>query len=369
MSILTTNEKQLEDLQPVKQTYDMNLQDEKKITKISSRVYALDTLRGYCILLMIAWHYYFFLKVGTLGTDFYIFWFMNIVSIPGNPIFIIVMGASLVLSVDSREKRGHSFRDNLIHVIKRAVIFFLASQIIVISFFLYFGIMAFQILSLYPGWLTSLGIGAIICFFLKDLRKTFRLLIMIGIEIGIYMGFLPYFGIDYGIIVYMTYGTIIGDLILEARENQKINDFKKKMLGLGLALFIAGIPCEFLISQAYDLTVPNNNVLYDPFFMIYALGMFTLLFSILFWIQDGNENKKRIFQPITVFSSLSITIFIFHDVLRNNFFIPFGFGNLFTLYPFIIFLSCFYITLYLIGVVWSRSNYKYSLEWFIRKFS
>ncbi|MHA1381927.1 MAG: hypothetical protein ACTSRG_26450, partial [Candidatus Helarchaeota archaeon] len=109
---------------------------------------------------------------------------------------------------------------------------------------------------------------------------------------------------------------------------------------------------------------------YAPFFTIYSLGMFFLIFSILFWIQDYNKAKPRKLEPIRVFSSLSLTIFYFHLILGTNLFTPLGMGNLMSLYSYICFVFCFYVALYIFfGVLWGKKKYKYSFEWIIRKFS
>jgi len=337
--------------------------------KSYSRINALDTLRGYCVLLMIAWHYYFFLRINSLETEFFIVWVMNVIGIVGNPIFIIVMGVSLVLSIDKRKKKGENFKNNLIHLSKRAILFFVVHHIMVISYFLYFGPTIFQMPHLYPGWIPSLGINAVICFFLMYSRKLYRFSLMLGLEFIDLFNLLPGFGIYINSLFHMIFGTIIGELIICARMKGNLRSLLKKFFISGLILIIVGIPSEYYVSLTYDLTIPNNNVLHSPFFIIYALGFFILAFSILFWIQDLNANKNRVFQPIVIFSSLSLTLYYAHYVLGTNFFLPFGFGNLLSLYSYVIFLMSFYIIVYLFGVLWSRSRFKYSLEWIIRTFS
>ena len=368
MISLTIKENNFKELELVKLVNETNSGFERKPIIDLSRIHALDTMRGYCVLMMIAWHYYFFLKVNYLETNFFIFWIMNVIVLPGNPMFIIIMGTSLVLSLERRKEKGNGFQNNLFHLIKRAILFFLVHHIMVISYLLYFGPMVFQLPNLYPGWIPALGINAIICFFLMYLRKIYRFFIMVGINLTSMFNLIPYIGLDFNSLFYMIFGTILGELIVEARENDAILAFKKKMLVTGIILFIVGIPCEVYINNTYDLSIPNPNVLNKPFFAVYSIGIFILIFSILFWIQDC-RNKKRISQPLTLFSSLSLTIFYFHYVLGTNFFMPFGFGNLFSLYSYVLFLVAFYIALYLICVLWARAKNKYSLEWIVRRFS
>ncbi|MHA1378242.1 MAG: heparan-alpha-glucosaminide N-acetyltransferase domain-containing protein [Candidatus Helarchaeota archaeon] len=341
----------------------------QQYSKNPSRINSIDMLRGYCVFLMIAWHYYFFLKVDYLETNYFILWVMNIIGIAGNPIFIIVMGVSLALSIDRRKKRGEDFKSNIIHLTKRALLFFLVHHVMVISYFLYFGPLIFDMNGLYPGWIPSLGINAVICFLLMYLRKIYRFFIMIGVQSIAFITPLPILSLFQNILFHMIFGTIVGELIIEARNNNNQRHFIKKMAVSGIILMIIGIPSEYYVYQTYDLSVPNNSVLNSPFFMIYALGFFTLSFSLLFWIQDLNTRKRRIFHPLTIFSSLSLTLFYSHYALGTNFFLPFGFGNRFSVYSYIVFLICFYISTYLIGILWSKSKYKYSLEWIIRKFS
>lgn len=342
---------------------------QKSSINFPQRINALDSLRGYCVVLMIAWHYYFFLKADFIETNLFIFWIMNIIGIVGNPIFIIVMGVSLTLSIDRRKSLGHNFNKNFLHLFKRALIFFIIHHIMVISYFLYFGQSVFQINGLYPGWIPSLGINAIICFLLMYIKKIFRIFIMIGIEISIFFNLIPGFEIIFNSLFPMIFGTIVGELIIEARNSDNLNLLIRKMFVSGIIILGIGIPSEYYVNLTYDLSIPNNSVLFSPFFIIYAFGFFILLFAILFWIQDLHPIKNRVFNPLVVFSSLSLTLYYSHYAIGTNFFMPFGFGNKFSVYSYVIFLICFYITTYLIGILWVKSKYKYSLEWFIRKFS
>ncbi len=369
MIFLSVKEEKLGDLQVVEPISERGSLVEEKLSIDSSRVNSLDTMRGYCVLMMIAWHYYFFLKVDYLETNFFIFWIMNIIVLPGNPMFVIVMGASLVLSLERRKQKGYNSRDNIIHLIKRAILFFVVHHVMVISYLLYFGPVVFQVRGLYPGWIPALGINAIICFFLMYLRKIYRFFVIVGINISSIINLIPYIGLDFNSLFYMIFGTILGELIVEARKKGNVSAFQKRIFILGIILFILGIPCELYINSIYDLSFPNTDVLNKPFFAVYSIGIFILTFAVLFRIQDYNKNKKRISHHLTLFSSLSLTIFYFHYALGTNFFMPFGFGNFFSLYSYVLFLIAFYITLYLISVLWSRSKNKYSLEWFIRKFS
>lgn len=336
----------------------------------ANRIYALDTLRGISIILMIALHYYWFLKSNFFETKMYIQWAVNFICIVANPIFIMVMGVVLVISLDDRQKKGKNFKDNLIHLIKRFLLFFVMNQILVVSYILYFGVdTTFSMPNLYPGWIPSLGINAIICLFLLYFKKLYRFFFMVGIEFLTELKLVPFWGIiDYPSLFYMIFGTLIGSLFLEAKENGNFSSFQKKILISGIILFSIGLPSEFYLMSTFNLTIPHNTYQYAPFFTMWALGLFSLLFAILYWIQDYNKKSKRKAQPIMIFSNLSLTIFYFHLVLMTDLFI-FFMGNLLSVYSYLLFLICFDISIYLMGIIWARKNYIYSLEWLLRKYS
>lgn len=341
------------------------------ISKKSARIHSIDTMRGYQIILMISWHYYVFLKVDYFETQMYILFVMNLFGQVANALFIIVMGVALVLSMDQRKNRGNNFRDNLIHVIKRAIIFFLLNQVLVITYIFYFGFeITFTMSGLYPGWITSLGIISVFCFLLLYVKKLYRIVIMIVIELLYEMHFISGWWIfNLSAFFYMTFGTLIGDFILEARQNNSWRAFQIKIFISGLIIFTLGVLAELYLINTYDLTVPHTTPQYAPHFNIYCLGMFTLVFSIFFRIQDYKREHGIPIGPIRVFSNLSLTIFYSHLILLASVFVPFGMGNAFSVYSFVVFLMCFYIILYLLGILWERKGNIYSFEWIIRKFS
>ncbi|MHA1380656.1 MAG: heparan-alpha-glucosaminide N-acetyltransferase domain-containing protein, partial [Candidatus Helarchaeota archaeon] len=194
------------------------------------RIYSIDTIRGYSILLMIAWHYYFMLKVNYFETKMYILFLMNLFGQVANPIFIIIMGIALSLSMDKRDQSGKNFNDNLIHLIKRAIIFFLLNQVLVIAYIFYFGFdLTFSMEGLYPGWIPSLGISSVVCFFLKYLRKIYRILIIIVIEFFFELHLIEgYWIFNLSAVFFMTIGTIVGEYIIDARNKNAWKSFQRK---------------------------------------------------------------------------------------------------------------------------------------------
>jgi len=203
------------------------------------------------------------------------------------------------------------------------------------------------------------------------LRKLYRILIIIGIEFLYELSFINgYWVFNLSAFFFFFFGTVVGDLILEARDNNSWNSFLKKMGLSGIILFTIGVINELYLINTYDLTIPHTTTKYAPFFNNYSLGMFVLVFAILFWIQDYNKEKPRKFEPIRVFSSLSLTIFYFHLIIGTSLFIPSGLGNTMSLYSYVIFIFCFYFSIYVFfGVLWGRKKYIYSFEWIIRRFS
>ena len=343
----------------------------KQSSKKSSRIHSIDTMRGYQILLMIAGHYNSFLKIDYFETAMFTMFVRNMVEQVANPLFIIVMGVALVLSMDQRKKRGKKFNDNLIYNIKRAIIFFLLNQVLVITYIIYFGVeITFTQSGLYPGWITSLGIIAVFCFFLLYVKKLYRILVMIVIELLYELHFISgWWVFNLSAFFYMTFGTLIGEYILEARENNSWRAFQIKIFVSGIILFTLGVLAELYLYNTYDLTIPHTTTQYAPHYNIYALGMFTFVFSIFFRIQDYKRDPGMRIEAIRVFSNLSLTLFYSHLIVMAILFIPIGMGNAFSVYSFLIFMLCLYIFIFLLGVLWAKKGYIYSFEWIIRKFS
>ena len=154
------------------------------------------------------------------------------------------------------------------------------------------------------------------------------------------MGIIRGFGIlDLTSFFYMIFGTIVGDFILEARENNSWEAFQKKISISGIIMLLLGIISELYLINTYNLTVPHTTSKYAPFFNIYAIGMFMFVFSILFRIQDYKKHSPRKIAPIRIFSNLSLTIFYAHLILLLLVFVPIGMGNFFSVYSLVVFLN------------------------------
>ncbi len=341
-----------------------------------NRVHSVDTLRGTAIFFMIFVHY------GQSWMNFQsLFTFQTFFLIPsyiGGPIFMVIVGVSFSLSAESR-KEQENFRN---HVYKRGFL------LILMQFFL-----NLVIFNIYQAWtyevLILVGVSQIVCYLLMEKPNMFKILVCViiillvpflrlicGFQEELFTLFNPVwdFGTFFrGMIVnmpfaifpyisYMILGMIIGDELVQARYKEEMEKkFCINLLKYGVLLILIGYGFRIFNSPIVDSFEEGLHV-------FVTTGMVMILLSGLFWIED--VKKINLFQPFWLYGQISLTFLVGHHFINK-----YIFYNLFeilknlTIYSYLILVTYICVVFLALSYLWSIMDYKFSLDWLLRKLS
>ncbi|NVM02339.1 MAG: DUF1624 domain-containing protein [Candidatus Helarchaeota archaeon] len=341
-----------------------------------NRVHSVDTLRGLSIFFMIFVHF----GQSWLNFESLIIFqtFYLIPSYIGGPIFMVIAGVSFSLSAERRKDQG----DFRIHVYKRGFL------LILMQFFL-----NLVIFNIYQAWtyevLILIGVAQIVCYYLMEKSDLFKIVVVLviiivvpflreicGYQVGIYTLFNPVwdFGTFFrGMIVnmpfaifpyvsYMILGMMIGDSLVRARyEEVKEKEFCKNLLIYGGILILIGYGFRIFNSPIVDSFEEGLHV-------SVTTGMVMILLSGLYWIED--IKKISLFQPFWLYGQISLTFLVGHHFINK-----YIFYNLFdilknlSIYSYLILDVFICVFLLALSYFWSIMDYKFSLDWLMRKLS
>lgn len=288
---------------------------------VEGRFEYLDGLRGIAIVLMMAQHFTTVLMdLSLLDSPPYVF--LVVLGILSAPMFLFLVGVCLPLSVARRRDRGDTEFEISKHV-------FLRGFILMMSGFLFMFLWTGELLR----WI---GMFILITYPLIDMPVKARLIIGILILAGtpllnLYLvppvkGFAEDLAIQTswsssafirsiygaGALVLLRwfslvlFGTIIGSLLVQFLHEGREHEFQSTTFKLGLVL--TGIGAPELV-----LALPFNE--FPAFSVAGITGLSLLLLSGLMWLQKNHERAFRVFNPLTVFGRLSLSIYLGHIVL------------------------------------------------------
>jgi len=176
-------------------------------------------------------------------------------------------------------------------------------------------------------------------------------------DIGTY-GLIPWFSFS------LSGGLVASLLNLPDRGTQKIKIIDISLILIGFALCIQGL--MFLTRERFvspALTEPSSFP--HVFFSIGVLILLTTLSIILLDLYQIYHNiVTKVSYPIIVVSNISLTVYLFHPMF--SILDPSVIPSEFFLLLLAILYSLFFV---IIAHFWQIWEFKYSLEWFIRKYS
>ncbi|MFX1452113.1 MAG: heparan-alpha-glucosaminide N-acetyltransferase domain-containing protein [Promethearchaeota archaeon] len=341
-----------------------------------NRVHSVDTLRGLAIFFMIFVHY----GQSWMNYDS-LFAFYNYFLIPsfiGGPIFMILVGISFSLSAERRKGK----KDFKIHVFKRAFLLILMQFILNLVIFNVYQVWTYEVLIL-------VGISQIVCYVLMEKSNLIKILVISVIvmvvpflrEICFYQNevftlFDPIWDIGkflrgmivnmpfaiFPYIVYMILGMMIGQALIQARyEETKEKVFCKNLMIYGSLLILIGLGFRIFNSPIIDSYEEGLHV-----FLTTGIVMFLL--SGLYWLED--VKKSEIFQPFWLYGQISLTFLIGHHFINKYvFYYLFEILKNLSIYSYLLLVTYMCIIFVIFSKFWSIKEYKFSLDWIIRKLS
>jgi len=339
-----------------------------------SRMETVDVVRGIAILMMVYTHFFWYIVTpGYIQNDL-IYKTSKIASFYCVPLFYFIVGYTLVISLNSKLRRGYTHKELYKYVLIRAFLIYI------------FGL----ILNLYRwgvegfwnwGTLEMIAFGYVICYVLLN-RPIREKLILIGFILALSFMLEPYYwtynytgswdlnGFFLGalfsgenpVIPWLTF-FVIGTILAKVKITKKFT----------LVIFpTLSIVCliSLWIRSYIPLTKWPATLTYNLLF----LSACVLLFIMLFWIIENKKWQSKIFYPFRLFGMYPLTLFMAHVIigresltlLRNN--LGIQTWNV-VMFEFILIFIITFIIITIIGHLWKKYNFKYGLEWLIRTVS
>ncbi|MFX0133313.1 MAG: hypothetical protein ACFFDN_06695 [Candidatus Hodarchaeota archaeon] len=368
-----------------------------KKSKRLPRVRAIETIRGISTFFMVFGHYFhwFYNKESELGRIFD-FWIANYSMNHGFPFFIILIGITLSFAIQRRLEKEIPKKELVKYILKRGLIIIVIS--ILMNLVSYITILSTNPL-LILDWnvMAMIGLSYMINAFIMVLKPPKLAYGVIGFVLILIDANMPV-RVGFHVLANMLIGTLLGSYWIEAVRNDKISQYQRYLLLIGILLFVVTFPIDlwivfnfvdinnplvfdilFLASGRYDLffIVKSLNIIIPIFhdypwifnqwiYYLFSIGNFAVLYSVLLYFQDIKKKKWRIFDPIMLIGNISLTLFVTHFLFAVYFFLPLNLYNYFHVLPFIVMGLSLFILIYIITLIWKRKNYKYSLEYFLR---
>jgi len=302
------------------------------------------------------------------------------------PIFFIIAGISLMLSIENKSQIGMSDIDIKKYVLKRSF------------FILFLGYIALNLIIKGPvnyfyaswGMLHLIGAGTFLTYFLLKVSKKFRITIaLIIVAISPFINILldyetihylypvqggPVYNMIYSgefpmipWISFVIIGSVIGESLINAFKDNKLISFLKNISILGILLMFIGAILPFFnlppftSFEKYPCTIP---------YFVFFTGAVIVSISIAYYFLDYKKKDFLFLQPVNIYGKFSLTIFIGH------YFVGYRITKLLEIYGNFSYASAgiitisFYLVCYVMLIIWANYyNNKLSAEWIMRKIS
>ncbi len=368
-----------------------------------SRLYSLDLIRGIAAFLMVHGHFIY----STMSqspklwfTELFFFWAENFLYPPGWTTFFLIIGIGLVFSMVRQQSKNVPFIKRFLHVLKRLIIFVIIQYLYnIVSF----GLFSIDHLLYYlnpiksfssSNLIAQIGLWSFVVFFILELQTILKQKIATCIQVGIAI-FLAYFGyflvhVQGNMVFYILVGGIFGSLLMKELNKGNYVKIVKFVLIAGIIFSIIGlllhletvkgrefvdnfINITILIKNPYQPIFSNYtnyaDYLASPGFIFYSLGLNWILISTFFWIIDVKKRNYKIFRPLILWGNITLTLYVTHFILLNQMIFNLKLVYYFSFFTFMIWSLMMCVFIYIAAVFWSRFDFKYSLEWLIRKYS
>jgi len=368
----------------------------RPITKLP-RLLSLDLIRGFAAFFMV--HGHFIYQTMSINpdlkiTNLFFFFAENFIYTPGWTMFFLIIGIGLAISIERQKLKNIGFAERLIHILKRTLIF------IIIQYFyniVNFGLINTFFLPTFLNPITSfansnliaqIGLWSLVVFFLMEIPILARIPFAI---LFAYLGYFVFF-VQGNMVFYILTGGIFGSILIKEIKKGKYKRFLKYLTIFAIIFFIIGLPMQivtvnnriFIDNTVFVLIVQDSpwkyyeivpkytnyaDYLASPGFIFYSLGIVLGLFAVLFWFMDIKKHNPKIFRPFILWGNLTLTLYVTHFILLYQMIYNLKLIYYFSFFTFMIWTLTMCIFIYIMAVIWSRSNFKYSLEWILRKFS
>jgi len=301
----------------------------------------------------------FLMDISSVDSTPYIF--MMFLGLFSAPIFFILVGISIILSVEKRKKIGEDNARIEAHILKRGILL---------------SIIGFLFLTI---WETDVlhYIGIYILIIYLTLGLSIRARLVLGVAITAtspLMAFLPYFNgtkvfsiwelknsFDISEFVrgmfgsnfepafpcfsLTIFGSIVGSLMSQSLNGERTKTFQLNLFKLGSILVLFG-SIRFLFDLSFDM--------YPALYVMLTMGAALLLLSGLIWLYEIKGCDTRALSPLVVYGRLSLSIYIGHIILWFGILDTLGLLLSFSLGQVLALLFSCYFSTWILGMLWLK---------------
>jgi len=338
---------------------------------MENRINSIDIIRGLAIIIMIPFHTYSY----WINTKHFLFGgIINFFGELSAPFFFIVSGMSYYIFLINRFRQDLSKTEIFYDVLKRATFIFIISTLL--RMFFGFAVSLNLFFFIYWSLFQLIAFSMIIFFFIPFLNRNLRIFIYIGLLtlifmlnhiISYYEATLFYILIEGSFPIipcanFFVIGLILSDLLLNLYEEQ----FKKVLL---ICIIIGSI--DYILWNLY-----GGEIKYIWITTIFiSSGLFLIFFPIIHYFVDMKKLNFFLQKIIIRWGKVSFSLYYIHfGIIAISLIIfPLIFNdfqlNGLVLYQYILILIILFLALEIFLRLWQRFNFKFSIEWFMSKFT
>ncbi|MFX1277693.1 MAG: heparan-alpha-glucosaminide N-acetyltransferase domain-containing protein [Promethearchaeota archaeon] len=340
---------------------------------MDTRLKSLDICRGLTGVYMVFFHSYMFLTRLQFGLSHTI---LNYFAMMFSTTYITVSGGAFFYFMNKNFENNMSNKEIFTVVFKRAFFIIMVTMFIQVSSRLIFGPDP-ELFIIHWSLFYHIALGMLLFFFIPYLKRIFRQIAYISIISLVFIAnhAIYYYNISYLIffveggtfpflpwINFFVIGIFLGDLIRNAPE-EEINKYI-------LILLLSAVT----LLTIWAIWIRENFYLY-AFHFTFGTGVFIIMFLIFFYLSDIKKLNLWMQDRIIQWGHITFSLYYLHFLVIFAFMYIFAFFILYylttglLLYQFIIFIIAFIIAVELSIRFWQKHEYKYSLEWSMRKFA
>ncbi len=339
------------------------------------RLNFLDSLRGIAIVLMIQQHFALVLMSISLA-DSLPYTVMILLGIFSAPIFLLLVGMNLPISLERRKETGQTEITAEEHIISRGIIiagigllFLLFWQNDILHYIGLFVLATYPLLRFSPRTRVILGM---VTTLLSQLQTYFSdyseglffkwQLFQNSWDISqvIHRIFGSKFSATLPLFSLVIFGTVLGSLMIRFLQEGRIKTFQLNLLKLGSVLFPVGTLGIF-----WNIPFDECPALY----VVLTMGATLLLLSGLIWLLEIKKTAAKVLNPLLIYGKLSLSIYIGHIVVWIGVCSAIGLVLQLSLYQVLLLLFSCYVSTWILGALWLKIKNKGPLELFVDRFT
>jgi len=340
-----------------------------------NRLNSIDSLRGIAIVLMIQQHFALVLMSVSLA-DSLPYTAMILLGIFSAPIFLLLVGMNLPISLEKRKETGETETAISKHVISRGIIiaaigllFLLLWQNDILHYIGLFILVTHPLLRFSPRRRIILGIattllsqiqtyfsdyGGELVFKWQFLRNSWDASQVIHRIFG------SKFSATLPLLSLVIFGTVLGSLMVRFLQEGRMKTFQIGLLKMGSVLLPVG-----LLGMFCSIPFDECPVLY----VVLTMGVALLLLSGLIWLLEIRKTAAKVLNPLLIYGKLSLSIYIGHIAVWLGACGVIGVVLQLSLYQVLVLLLSCYVSTWVLGALLLRIKNKGPLDLFVGRFT